>query len=61
MGLFLSARKLPVSAAETVKHLYFPHYTVRFLADGQEGNENSCFIPKIDLGSDMKTQPSLTH
>lgn len=64
MGLFLSAftaKKLPVSAAEIVNHLYFPHYTVRFLTDGQESHEGSWFIPRIDLGSDSKTQPSLIH
>lgn len=64
MGLFLSAftaKKLPVSAAEIVKHLYFPHYILRFLTDGQENHEGSWFIPGIDLGSDSKTQPSLIH
>lgn len=47
MGLFLSAftaKKLPVSAAEIVKHLYFPYYTLRFLTDGQESEGGSWFI-----------------
>lgn len=64
MGLFLSAftaRKLPVSAAEKVKHLYFLHYTVRFLIDGQESHEGSWFFPRIDLGREHETQPSLIH